>query len=58
MFNLIARIAETLAARRMRKLSAAHAERRMQRLCDEAVHNMNAQIARNLRDRNEYPFHA
>lgn len=56
--TLIAILIEAPAARRARKLSAEHAERRMQRLEREAVEHVNRQIAKYLRDRSPYPFHA
>lgn len=56
--TLIATLIEAPAARRARRLSAEHAERRLQRLEREAVEHINLQIAKNLRDRSPYPFHA
>lgn len=58
MFNLIARIVETLATRNATRESKAHAQRKAQRMQREATQREEHHAQRSMRDRTEYPFHA
>lgn len=57
MFNLIARIVETLATNRATRESKAHAIRKAQRMQREAYEADYAQAQRSMRQRHPYPFH-
>lgn len=56
--RIIAAIIEAPMAYRMRKASAAHAQRQAIRRDREALERSEAQAQRSMRDRTEYPFHA
>ena len=56
MIHIIARITETIAIRRAKRASKAHAQRKAQRIAREALAPMG-RVANDKRERAPYPFH-
>lgn len=55
--RIIAAIVEAPTAYRMRKASAAHAQRKAQRMQREATRREEQQARHSMRQRHPYPFH-
>ena len=56
--RIIAAIVEAPTTYRMRKASAAHAQRKAERIARERAGREERAAQRSMRDRTEYPFHA